>query len=151
MRVLITGAGIAGLASAVALRRAGMNDLTIVEHSPEVAAQRGTGIAIPPNGTRALAAVGLPVERLIARGRLLRKYRLLDAVGRELSCADLTRLWLGEQLPYFAVHRRKIYEALLEALGDQRIEFCSRADVAPEALARRPTGLGPHQWPKWLA
>lgn len=135
MRVLITGAGVAGLACAVALRRAGINDLTIVERSTEVAAQRGTGIAIPPNGTRALAAVGLPVERLIARGRRLRKYRLLDASGRELSCADLTRLWLGEQLPYFAVHRRMIYEALLEALGEQRIEFSSKADVEPEALA----------------
>ena len=135
MRVLITGAGIAGLASAVALRRARINDLTIVEHAPEVAAQKGTGIAIPPNGTRALTAVGLPVERLIARGCRLRKYRFLDTAGRELSCADLTRLWLGEQLPYFAVHRRRIYEALLEALGDQRIEFRSRADIAPEALA----------------
>ena len=68
MRVLITGAGIAGLASAVALRRAGINDLTIVEHAPEVAAQKGIGIAIPPNGTRALTAVSPSVERLIARG-----------------------------------------------------------------------------------
>lgn len=129
MRVLITGAGVAGLASAVALRRAGTNDLTIVERASEVAAQGGTGIAIPPNGTRALALVGLPVDRLIARGRRLRKYRFLDTAGRELSCADLTRLWLGKELPYFAVHRRRIYEALLEALGNQRIEFRSSAEV----------------------
>lgn len=135
MRVLITGAGVAGLASAVALRRAGINDLTIVERASEVSAQGGTGIAIPPNGTRALASVGLPVDRLIARGRRLRKYRFLDTTGRELSCADLTRLWLGKELPYFAVHRRRIYEALLETLGNQRIEFRSSAEVTPEALA----------------
>jgi 2-polyprenyl-6-methoxyphenol hydroxylase-like FAD-dependent oxidoreductase len=134
MRVLITRAGIAGLTSAVALRQAGINDLTIVERSAEVAAHSGTGIAIPPNGTRALAAVGLPVADLVARGCRLRKYRFLDTAGRQLSCADLARLWLGEQLPYFAVHRSRIYEALLEALGQQRIEFRSTAAVAPEAL-----------------
>src|SRR5262245_3439835 len=122
MKVLIAGAGVAGLVSAVALARQGLNDLTIVERASAVAAQGGTGIAIPPNGTRALAAVGLPVERLIACGRRLRQYRFLDAAGRELSRADLTRLWLGQEQPYFAVHRRRLYEALLDMISDQRIE-----------------------------
>ena len=135
MRVLIIGAGVAGLSCAVALRRTGPVELTILERGSEVAAQGGTGIAIPPNGARALAAVGVAVERLIAQGSLLREYCMLDASGRELSRADLTQLWLGEELPYFAVHRRRIYEALLEALGDQRIDFGSTAEVGPDALA----------------
>jgi 2-polyprenyl-6-methoxyphenol hydroxylase-like FAD-dependent oxidoreductase len=135
MRVLITGAGVAGLTSALALRQSGIHDVTVVERASHVAAQGGTGIAIPPNGTRALAAIGLPVEHLIARGCRLRSYRFLDRRGHELSCADLTQLWLGNELPYFAVHRRRIYEALLEALGDQAIEFRSTATVTPEAFA----------------
>jgi 2-polyprenyl-6-methoxyphenol hydroxylase-like FAD-dependent oxidoreductase len=135
MRILITGAGVAGLSTAVALRRAGATDLTILERASQVAAQSGTGIAIPPNGSRALADVGLAVERLIARGSHLREYRLLDPAGHELSRADLTRLWLSREQPYFAVHRRRIYEALLEALGDQRIEFRSTAEVPRDILA----------------
>ena len=91
MRVLITGAGVAGLTSALALRQTGIHDITIVERASHVAAHGGTGVAIPPNGTRALAAIGLPVERLIARGCRLHKYRFLNRAGHELSCADLTR------------------------------------------------------------
>jgi 2-polyprenyl-6-methoxyphenol hydroxylase-like FAD-dependent oxidoreductase len=97
-------------------------------------AGRGTGIAIPPNGVRALAAVGLPIDRLVASGSRLRKYRFLDAGGRELSCGDLTRLWLGANRPYFAVHRRRIYELLIEALGGQPIEFQNVAELAPDPL-----------------
>jgi 2-polyprenyl-6-methoxyphenol hydroxylase-like FAD-dependent oxidoreductase len=99
----------------------------------------GTGIAIPPNGARALAGVGLPIARLIERGSRLRQYRFLDPSGRELSCGDLTKLWLGEEYPYFAVHRRRIYELFLEVLGDQPIEFRSTAEFEPGALtADRP-------------
>jgi 2-polyprenyl-6-methoxyphenol hydroxylase-like FAD-dependent oxidoreductase len=134
MRVLISGAGVAGLSCAVALRRSGVTDLVIVERSSEVEAHGGTGIAIPPNGARALAAVGLSIDRLVGSGSRLRKYRFLDAGGRELSCGDLTRLWLGDKHPYFAVHRRRIYEVLIETLGTQPIEFRSVAEFAPNPL-----------------
>jgi 2-polyprenyl-6-methoxyphenol hydroxylase-like FAD-dependent oxidoreductase len=134
MRVLISGAGIAGLLCAVALRRSGVTDLVIVERSSDVSAHGGTGIAVPPNGARALAAVGLPLRRLVTSGSRLRIYRFLDTAGRELGSGDLTRLWIGEEYPYFAVHRRHIYELLLEALDGQPIEFSSAAELAPDAL-----------------
>jgi 2-polyprenyl-6-methoxyphenol hydroxylase-like FAD-dependent oxidoreductase len=135
MRILVTGAGVAGLSAAAALRGAGAADVTLVERASEVAAQGGTGVAIPPNGSRALASIGVSLERLIARGSRLREYRLLDAAGRELSRADLTRLWLRPAEPYFAVHRRRLHDSLLEALGDQRVDFHSVAEIEPEALA----------------
>lgn len=136
MRVLITGAGVAGLSCAVAMRRAGDVDVTVVERSSEVAAHGGTGIAIPPNGARALRQVGLPVDDLVTGGSRLRSYRFLDTAGRALTSADLTRLWLSEGEPYFAVHRRSIYDALLEAMGDQAIEFGTTAEAAAEDLER---------------
>ncbi|HYU15995.1 MAG TPA: NAD(P)/FAD-dependent oxidoreductase, partial [Candidatus Acidoferrum sp.] len=144
MRVLITGAGVAGLSCAVALRRLCRAELTIVERASEVAAQGGTGLAIPPNGARALAAVGVAMDRLIARGSYLREYRMFDSAGRELSRADLTRLWLSKEQPYFAVHRRRVYEALLEALGDQPIEFGSTAEVRPGELGGGPPSVTIH-------
>ena len=74
---------------AAALRRSNVTNLVIVDRSSEVSAHGGTGIAIPPNGARALATVGLPVDRLVAGGRSLRAYRFLDTAGRELGCGDL--------------------------------------------------------------
>ncbi len=135
MRVLIVGAGVAGLSCAAALRRVETVELTVVERASQEGAHGGTGMAVPPNGARALASIGVAVDRLIARGSRLREYRLLDTAGRELSRADLTRLWLTPQQPYFAVHRRSIHEALLEALGDQRIEYRSTVELGPGALS----------------
>ena len=60
--------------------------------------------------------------------------------------ADLTRLWLTPQQPYFAVHRRSIHEALLEALGDQRIEYRSTRSSWARCTERRPAGHSP-SWP----
>ena len=123
MRVLIIGAGVAGLSCAVAMRRAGAKDLTVLERAPAVGAHRGTGVAIPPNGARAIGRLGLDVDRLITQGSRLREYRFLTPSGRVVTRADLTRLWLSDGEPYFAVHRHHLYDQMLAALEGQRIEF----------------------------
>ena len=55
--VLIAGAGIAGLAAAVALSRRGLT-VRVLEKRQEFSTA-GAGIQIGPNGARALAALGL--------------------------------------------------------------------------------------------
>ncbi|KAF2728799.1 FAD/NAD(P)-binding domain-containing protein [Polyplosphaeria fusca] len=58
MNIIITGAGIAGLTTALSLRRAHHQPITIYERSPTATAF-GAGISLGPNCTRILTSFGL--------------------------------------------------------------------------------------------
>ncbi|KAJ5379941.1 Monooxygenase FAD-binding, partial [Penicillium cataractarum] len=62
MKVLIVGAGLGGLACAIACRREGI-DVEILERSPEIR-EVGAGIQVPPNGTRIMRDFGLLPQML---------------------------------------------------------------------------------------
>jgi FAD-dependent urate hydroxylase len=107
-RILIVGAGLAGLALARALRQAGF--------SPEVIDRAGgwdrggTGMYLPANGVRALRALGL--ERAVAaRAAPIPRQRLLDHRGRLLAEIDLEELW-GDVGPCLALARADLHEVL---------------------------------------
>ena len=57
MRAVIAGAGIGGLAAALALARAG-HGVTVIERS-EVISEVGAGIQLSPNAMKGLAALGV--------------------------------------------------------------------------------------------
>ena len=65
LRVIIAGAGIGGLATCLALRRVGV-DAHVYERAVTLKADAGTGIALWPNGLKALRAIGADVERQVA-------------------------------------------------------------------------------------
>jgi salicylate hydroxylase len=65
MRVLIVGAGIGGLAAALALRRAG-HQVGLFERAPELG-EVGAGLTLFPNAMRALRHLGL-AESVTAAG-----------------------------------------------------------------------------------
>ncbi len=60
-RATVIGAGIGGLAAAIALREAGL-EVTIREAADEIR-PLGAGLSIWPNGVRALRALGLDRPR----------------------------------------------------------------------------------------
>ncbi|MFD2357649.1 FAD-dependent monooxygenase [Nonomuraea ferruginea] len=64
MRIAVVGAGLGGVAVAVGLHRAG-HEVTLLERGAALR-EKGTGIAIMPNGLRALDALGLAED---VRGR----------------------------------------------------------------------------------
>jgi FAD-dependent urate hydroxylase len=108
LRVLVVGAGIAGLGAARALRQRGLA-ADVVERQPAWT-HTGAGIYLPGNATRALGALGL--ESAVAeRASLIPHQRLCDHRGRLLADIDLAALW-GDVGPCLALHRADLHEVL---------------------------------------
>ncbi|MGW2302738.1 FAD-dependent monooxygenase [Streptomyces sp. NPDC001809] len=114
LNIAVAGGGIGGLASALAVARAG-HTAHVLERNAEFA-ELGAGIQLAPNAFRALRRLGVagPVEKRAVRVDAL---RLLDAD----SGALLTEMALGDAYlrrfgdPYAVVQRGDLHSALLSA------------------------------------
>ncbi|WP_433390544.1 FAD-dependent monooxygenase [Micromonospora sp. KLBMP9576] len=106
LRILVVGAGIAGLAVARALRIAGFRPDVTERLPPGGTAE--TGLYLPGNAARALCRLDLhdPVRPL---GHVIHRQRFLDAAGAPLCEVDLDALWAGvgecRALPRAELHR----------------------------------------------
>ncbi|MEU4776939.1 FAD-dependent monooxygenase [Micromonospora sp. NPDC023633] len=106
LRILVVGAGIAGLAVARALRMAGFRPDVTERLPPGENAE--TGLFLPGNAARALCRLDLdgPVRPL---GHVMHRQRFLDAAGAPLCEVDLDALWSGvgecRALPRTELHR----------------------------------------------
>ena len=117
--VLIVGGGIAGPTLARALQREGLT-VELIERSAEWRAEGG-GIAVQPNGMRALRALGLDgaVER---SGQRLRRWSFCDQAGEILSENDLEALW-GDVGPFIGIERTRLQRILVAGLIGKRPAF----------------------------
>jgi salicylate hydroxylase len=112
--VIVIGAGIGGLAAALALLRAGQR-VRVFEQVAELG-EVGAGLSITPNAGKALAALGLraELERLGSRppAGAIRHY----ATGEVL--VTLAQDQTGERygLPLYHVHRADLHDALAAAV-----------------------------------
>jgi 2-polyprenyl-6-methoxyphenol hydroxylase-like FAD-dependent oxidoreductase len=121
MRIVIAGAGIGGLTTALALHRAGI-EAEIYEQASEVR-ELGVGINMLPHAVKELAALGLlpELDRVGIRTR-----RLLYMTRRGQPVWDEPRgLDAGYEVPQISIHRGKLqgvlYRAARERLGADRI------------------------------
>jgi FAD-dependent urate hydroxylase len=114
-RILIVGAGLAGLALSRALAQAGFAPLLIERAGGWEDA--GTGIYLHANGVRALAVLGLE-EAVAARAAPIPSQRLLDHRGRRLADIDLAKLW-GDVGPCLALPRADLHAILREGVAVQ--------------------------------
>lgn len=111
--IVIVGGGIAGLATAVALKLNGLDSL-VLERRPAPATE-GAGVQIGPNGTAALAALGI---RDAVRPLASVPAGIAVHSGRDER--RLTVLPLGDWIanrhgaPYWVVHRADLLAALHE-------------------------------------
>jgi FAD-dependent urate hydroxylase len=128
MRILVIGAGIAGLAAARALTSAG-HGVEVVERasSPD---RGGTGLYLPGNATRALARVGL--DRLDAAP--IRTQRILDHRGRVLTEVDLPSFW-GACGPCVGMPRADLHRALSDGVDVTRGVEPTAVGAGPDAVA----------------
>ena len=113
MRVLVVGAGIAGLALAGALRRSG-TDVEVVERLTD-GDSAGTGLYLPANAERALGSLGLGAV-VAERAHPIRRQLFRDHRGRLLADVDVAAFWHGVGV-CVAMHRAALHEALREAAG----------------------------------
>lgn len=113
LRILVVGAGIAGLAATRGLRLAGFQP-DLVEELP-AGTVPGAGIYLPGNAARALRDLDLDVP-LRPLGQVIGRQRFLDVHGRTLCEVDLDQLWagIGESR---ALPRADLQEVLLAAAG----------------------------------
>ncbi len=140
LRVLVVGAGIAGLAVARALRLAGYRP-EVVEKLPATTVP-GAGIFLPGNAARALRDLGLddPVQPL---GDVVERQRFFDERGSELCEVDLGKLWAGVG-ECRALPRGDLQRVLLTSVdGDVRYETSlARLDVGADGAALATFGDG---------
>ena len=115
LRILVVGAGIAGLAVARALRLAGFRP-DVVEELPATTVP-GAGIYLPGNASRALRKLGLDAP-LRPLGDLIFRQVFLDARGRELFEMDVAAIWAGVGESR-ALSRADLQQVLLTGVGGE--------------------------------
>jgi salicylate hydroxylase len=134
--VVVVGAGIAGLATALALARVG-HPVRVLERDAEPG-ETGFGLQLAPNATRVLRAWGL-LDELTDQGVLPRRAVLRDAVtGRELTHVDLHDAERRYRAPYVLLRRSTLHTVLLRACAAAGVEIVTGVTVTD--VERAPSG-----------
>ncbi|WP_375173238.1 flavin-dependent oxidoreductase [Pseudooceanicola sp.] len=122
MKVLIAGAGIGGLTTALMLHARGI-DVKIYEAAREVR-EVGVGINVLPHAIRELEQLGL-LPALDEVGVRTRKLTYLTRQGQEVW-SELRGMYAGHDVPQFSIHRGRlqkvIYDAVIDRLGKKSIK-----------------------------
>ncbi len=124
VRVAIAGAGIGGLATAIALRAIGI-DARVYEQASQLA-RVGAGIQQSPNAVRVLRNLGIAgrVEpRAFQPAAMLSRDGASAEITNELRLGETVRQRYGE--PYLLLHRADLHDALVAALPADAIA-CSK-------------------------
>lgn len=127
-RAVIVGGGIGGLATGVALRRAGW-DVVVCERAPELR-EVGAGITLWTNAVKVLRRLGAgPAVEAVARP--IARSEVRDWRGRVISTIDFAAMSARLGAPTIGVHRADLQAALADVLGRDHLRL-GRACVGYE-------------------
>ncbi|MCV7225455.1 FAD-dependent oxidoreductase [Mycolicibacterium komossense] len=120
--IVIVGAGIAGLATAVALRRRGRTPTVIEARDNTADSAQGAGISIWPNALAALDELGLGDAVRTAGGRVTAgAVRWYDGTWLRHPSAERLVTALGE--PLVVIDRARLRDILAEAVAPGTIRY----------------------------
>ncbi len=125
---LVAGAGIGGLATALALQAQDVH--TQVWEQADAFGEVGAGIQMGPNVTRILRhwGLGAALAKVAVEPQALLS---CDAVtGREIGRLDLNDVALRYGAPYMTIHRADLHGLLLAALDPERVTTHLRRSLA---------------------
>ncbi len=119
----VAGAGIGGLATAVALRSAGV-DVTIAEQAEDIR-EIGAALSLWPNALEACRMLGILDDVLEASSPEMRG-GIIDSKGRRIASADqdLAARYFGG--PSVLIHRAELLRILREAASEIPIHLATR-------------------------
>jgi len=118
-RVIVAGAGIGGLAAALALAQRGFR-VEVLEQAAEIG-EIGAGIQLAPNAFAAFDALGVGEQarsRAVYTDRLVMMDAVDESVVGEIPTGDRFRERFAN--PYAVIHRADVHRSLLEGVRAQR-------------------------------
>jgi 2-polyprenyl-6-methoxyphenol hydroxylase-like FAD-dependent oxidoreductase len=116
MPAAVVGAGIGGLAAAIALEQAGVEPI-VIERAPKLQ-EAGFGLVVSANAVTALRSLGLR-DGVAARGTSVRRAEIRNPRGDLLTLIDYERLgW-----ETYGILRAELQEAMLEAVPSERLRL----------------------------
>jgi len=122
----IVGAGIGGLAAAIALRRAG-HDVIVFEQAKQFA-RVGADINLTPNAVRAMDGLGIGEAARVTAARPSHRISRSYDSGEETSRLEMAET--AEQkygAPQLTIHRADLLAALAELFPAERVQLGKRA------------------------
>ncbi len=129
-RATIIGGGIAGLTAAIALNKIGIETL-IYEGTPSIKAI-GAGLGLGANAIVGFDRLGIK-EEVIARGRIIPLFSILDEKGKIITQADSLKISQKYGVDNFTIHRADLHHLLLSKIDARSIAINKRAiDIQQE-------------------
>jgi len=128
-QIAIAGAGIGGMALAVALKRRGFDPLVIEKRNAEQIRGDGLFLTLAPNGINALRGLGL-AERVIAGGLATAGIAMFNERGKKLGLIDYGAHQVEFGAPSATVKRGVLGAALLDAALAEGVALKLGTDVS---------------------
>jgi 2-polyprenyl-6-methoxyphenol hydroxylase-like FAD-dependent oxidoreductase len=149
VRAIVVGAGIGGLATAIALEQAGVEAI-VIERAPELR-EAGFGLVVSANAVTALRSLGLR-DGVAARGTRVRRAEIRNPRGDLLTRID----YEGLGWETYGILRAELQQVMLEAVPAERLRlgttcigasedghaFLDRADVLVADMVVGADGIG---------